>query len=121
MPAICAATSKCISLLQDDPAPIRRLHENAAYFRAKMLGLGFTLAGADHPIIPVMIGDAVKAAEMAARMGEMGVYVTAFSFPVVPRGAARIRTQMSAAHSRDDLDKAIDAFAVAGRAMGVIS
>ena len=85
-----------------------------------MTAEGFTLAGAGHPIIPVMIGDAALAARMAARMGEMGVYVTAFSFPVVPRGEARIRTQMSAAHSRDDLDMAIEAFATAGRELGVL-
>ncbi len=121
MPAICAATSECIRMLGEDPAPIRRVHENAAYFRERMGALGFTLAGNGHPIIPVMIGDAVKAAEMAARMGEMGIYVTAFSFPVVPRGQARIRTQMSAAHTQADLDRAVDAFATAGREMGVIA
>ena len=121
MPAICAATRACIAMLRADPSPIRQLHENAGYFRERMAALGFTLAGNGHPIIPVMIGDAVTAAEMAARIGELGVYVTAFSFPVVPRGQARIRTQMSAAHSRADLDRAVEAFATAGREMGIIA
>ena len=85
-----------------------------------MAAEGFRLAGAGHPIVPVMIGDARLAVRMAARLGELGIFVTAFSFPVVPRGEARIRTQMSAAHSRADLDRAIAAFATAGRELGVL-
>jgi glycine C-acetyltransferase len=81
---------------------------------------GFTLAGADHPIIPVMLGDANIAGTMANRLLERGVYVIGFSFPVVPRGEARIRTQMSAAHTADHIDLAIDAFTDVGREMGVI-
>jgi glycine C-acetyltransferase len=85
-----------------------------------MRDAGFTLAGADHPIIPVMIGDAALAGRFAERMLERDIYVTAFSFPVVPRGEARIRTQMSAAHTADDLDRAAEAFAAVGRELGVI-
>jgi len=85
-----------------------------------MSAAGFTLAGADHAIIPVMLGDAKLAAEMASRMLDAGIYVVGFSFPVVPKGQARIRTQMSAAHTREQLDKAIDAFIRIGRELGVI-
>jgi glycine C-acetyltransferase len=97
------------------------LAENARRFREEMTRLGFTLAGADHPIIPVMLGEAKLAQDFAARMLERGVYVIGFSFPVVPRGQARIRTQMSAAHSREDVDAAIAAFAETGREMGIIA
>ncbi len=119
-PAICAATLEALDLIAEDPEPFARLHENAAYFRAEMTARGFLLTGADHPIVPVMIGEAAKAAEFAKAMGGEGIYVTAFSFPVVPRGAARIRTQMSAAHTRAHLDKAIAAFESVGRSLGVI-
>lgn len=119
-PAICSATLKAIELAENAGELRDKLFENAAYFRAEMAAAGFTLAGADHPIIPVMIGDAALAARMAARMGELGVYVTAFSFPVVAEGKARIRTQMSAAHSRADLEKAVAAFTEAGKEAGVL-
>ena len=120
-PSICAATLAALDLLAQDPAPIAQVRENAHYFRSRMTQLGFTLAGADHAIIPVMLGDAVLAAEFARRMGEHAVFVTAFSFPVVPRGEARIRTQMSAGHSTEQLDRAIDAFARVGRELEVIA
>jgi glycine C-acetyltransferase len=86
-----------------------------------MTKLGFKLAGADHPIIPVMLGEATLAQQMAEKMLERGIYVIGFSFPVVPKGQARIRTQMSAAHSSDDVDRAIDAFSEVGRELGFIS
>lgn len=86
-----------------------------------MSAAGFTLAGAGHPIIPVMLGDARVASEMADLLLDEGVYVVGFSFPVVPKGQARIRTQMSAAHSDDHIDKAIEAFTKVGRQLGVIS
>ena len=98
-----------------------KLKENAAYFRSGMTALGFDLIPGDHPIIPVMLGDAVLAGKMAARMLEEGIYVVGFSYPVVPKGRARIRTQMSAAHEREHLDRAIAAFAKVGRELGVIS
>ena len=85
-----------------------------------MSDAGFTLAGADHAIIPVMLGDAKVAADMAARMLEKGIYVVGFSFPVVPKGQARIRTQMSAAHSLEQIDTTVDAFIEVGKEMGVI-
>ena len=85
-----------------------------------MTAAGFTLAGADHPIIPVMLGDAALAQEMAARMLKRGIYVIGFSFPVVPKGQARIRTQMSAAHSHADIDRAVATFRDVGREMGVV-
>ena len=119
-PPICAATLAALDLLAADPGLIARVHDNARHFRAAMAAEGFRLAGAGHPIVPVMIGDARLAVRMAARLGELGIFVTAFSFPVVPRGEARIRTQMSAAHSRADLDRAIAAFATAGRELGVL-
>jgi glycine C-acetyltransferase len=98
----------------------KRLRENARHFRAGMEKLGFRLLPGEHPIIPVMLGEAKLAQEMAARLLEEGVYVIGFFYPVVPKGQARIRTQMSAAHSRDDLDFAVSAFAKVGRALGVI-
>ena len=98
-----------------------RLAANARYFREEMTRLGFVLAGNGHPIVPVILGDAALAQEFAARMLERGVYVIGFSFPVVPRGQARIRTQMSAAHGPDDVATAVAAFAATGRELGVIA
>ncbi|HEY5598984.1 MAG TPA: glycine C-acetyltransferase [Kiloniellales bacterium] len=119
-PAIAAASLKVLDLLQESDDLRRRLRENSDYFRQRMTGLGFTLAGAGHPIIPVMLGDAKLAAEMAERLLAEGIYVVGFSFPVVPVGQARIRTQMSAALSRAHLDRALIAFAKVGRALGII-
>ncbi|MCA8879259.1 MAG: glycine C-acetyltransferase [Rhodobacteraceae bacterium] len=119
-PALAGAAIEALAMIGDGAELRARLEENARHFRARMSALGFTLAGAGHPIIPVMLGDAPLAVRFAARMMELGVYVTAFSFPVVPRGQARIRTQMSAAHTVDDLDRAVDAFALVGRELGVI-
>jgi len=120
MPAI-AAASIAAGEIGDRSAGLRQtLYRNAARFREKMTGLGFRLAGAGHPIIPVMLGDAVLAEQMAARLLDRGIYVIAFSFPVVPKGQARIRTQMSAAHADADIDRAVEAFAEAGRELGVI-
>jgi glycine C-acetyltransferase len=102
------------------PRPACQPQENSAYFRDPDERRRLHLAGADHAIIPVMLGDAKLAAEMASRMLAAGIYVVGFSFPVVPKGQARIRTQMSAAHTREQLDKAIDAFIRIGRELGVI-
>ena len=121
MPAIAGATLKVLDLIEEGGGLRRRLSDNAARFRTGMEKLGFTLAGADHPIIPVMIGDAALASQMADKLLERGIYVIGFSFPVVPKGQARIRTQMSAAHSADDIDRAIAAFGDVGRELGVIS
>lgn len=109
-PAICAATVKTLDLLEASTALRDKVHENARYFRGKMETLGYDLLPGGHPIVPVMLYDAHKAAEVAARMLSHGVYVIPFSFPVVPLGRARIRTQISAAHSQADLDLAVEAF-----------
>ncbi|MGN6143263.1 MAG: aminotransferase class I/II-fold pyridoxal phosphate-dependent enzyme, partial [Mesorhizobium sp.] len=98
----------------------QKLYDNAARFRSSMTKLGFTLAGADHPIIPVMLGDAALAQAFAAKMLERGIYVIGFSFPVVPKRQARIRTQMSAANSSADIDRAVDAFGEVGKELGII-
>ena len=119
-PVIAAASLKVFDLIDDGDALRRRLYANADLFRTQMTRLGFTLAGEGHPIIPVMLGDASLAQEMASRLLAKGVYVIGFSFPVVPKGQARIRTQMSAAHSEADVRKAIEAFAEVGRELGVI-
>ncbi|MEH8021571.1 MULTISPECIES: glycine C-acetyltransferase [Rheinheimera] len=120
-PSIVAASIKVLQMLQQGDALRAKLWDNANYFREKMSAAGFTLAGKDHAIIPVMLGDAKVASEMAKRMLEEGIYVVGFSFPVVPKGQARIRTQISAAHNKAQLDKAIDAFIRIGKDMGVIA
>jgi glycine C-acetyltransferase len=120
-PVIAAATIGVLDLLEAGDELRIRVERNATRFRAAMAAAGFTLAGAGHPIIPVMLGDARVAAEMAERLLGEGIYVIAFSFPVVPQGKARIRTQMSAAHTDEDVDLASDAFIRVGRAMGLIS
>ncbi len=121
MPAIAGASLKVFDIVERGDALRTRLYENAARFRSGMTKLGFTLAGADHPIIPVMLGEATLAQQMAERMLERGIYVIGFSFPVVPKGQARIRTQMSAAHSPEDIDRAVAAFGEVGRELGVIA
>lgn len=120
-PSIVTASIKVLEMLAQGDDLRAKLWENAAYFREKMSAAGFTLAGKDHAIIPVMLGDAKVASEFARRMLEQGIYVVGFSFPVVPKGQARIRTQISAAHSKAQLDKAIDAFIRIGKDMGVIA
>ena len=119
-PVIAAASLKVFDIIDAGAHLRQKLAENAKLFRSEMTRAGFTLAGAGHPIIPVMLGDAKLAQEMAAQMLARGVYVTGFSFPVVPVGQARIRTQMSAAHSVDDIRRAVDAFVETGRELGVI-
>ena len=119
-PVIAAASLKVFDLIEHGDALREQLYDNAALFRSEMTKLGFTLAGEGHPIIPVMLGDASLAQEMASRMLERGVYVVGFSFPVVPKGQARIRTQMSAAHSRADVEKVISVFAETAKELGVI-
>ncbi|RKO24832.1 glycine C-acetyltransferase [Pseudarthrobacter phenanthrenivorans] len=114
-PAIVAATIKALDLVENSAELRRTLFENAALFRRRMMEEGFDLLPGEHAIVPVMFGDAVLAAKVADRMLQHGVYVTAFSFPVVPRGAARIRVQLSAAHSADDVEACVRAF-VASRA-----
>jgi glycine C-acetyltransferase len=119
-PVIAATSLKVFDMIDEGGELRRRLNANAERFRDGMGRLGFSLAGADHPIIPVMIGDAALASAMAERLLDHGIYVIGFSFPVVPKGQARIRTQMSAAHSAEDIDRAVAAFEAVGRELGVI-
>jgi glycine C-acetyltransferase len=119
-PPVAAATLRVLELLESSGELRERLHSNARYFREQMQGLGFDLIPGEHPIIPVMLGDAPLAVDLAERVQAQGVYVVAFAFPVVPHGKARIRTQMSAAHSRQQLDQVIRAFGRAGRDMAII-
>jgi len=120
-PTIVAASIAVLDLLQRDSSLRETLHENAAYFRAKMTERGFDLKMGEHPIIPVMLGDARLATTMADKLLQRGVYVIGFSFPVVPKDQARIRTQMSAGLTREQLDVAIDAFTDVGRELQVIN
>jgi len=120
-PGVVATSIKVLDMLQQSGELRQQLMANAAYFREHMSAAGFTLAGADHAIIPVMIGDARLAAEMAELLLARGVYVIGFSFPVVPKGQARIRTQMSAIHSREQLNHAIEAFIEVAKTLGVIA
>ena len=119
-PVIAAASLRVLDLIEHTPELRERLLENARHFRAGLESAGFTINPGEHPIIPVMLGDAALAGRMAARLLEQGVYVIGFSFPVVPKGQARIRTQMSAALTKEQLDRALEAFARVGRDLGVI-
>lgn len=121
-PAIVAASRRVLGLLQSaEGAHLRaRVHQNGQRFRQAMQALGFELVPGHHPIIPVMLGDAALAGRMADALLAEGIYVVGFSYPVVPKGRARIRTQMSAAHTPEDIDCAVQAFARVGRSLGVI-
>jgi glycine C-acetyltransferase len=119
-PVIASTTIATLEMLQRSGDLRDRLVANSKRFREGMETAGFTLAGANHPIIPVMLGDERLAGQMADRLLDEGIYVVGFSFPVVPRGEARIRTQMSAAHSPQQIDRAIEAFTTVGRELGVV-
>ena len=118
-PAICAATLKTIDLLEESTALRDKVHENARYFRAEMEKLGFDLLPGEHPIVPVMLYDPRIAQEFARRMLDKGVYVVGFCYPVVPKGKDRIRTQISAGHTKEDLDFAVKCFAEVKKEMGL--
>ena len=118
-PAICAATIRTIELLEESTALRDKVHENARYFRAGMEKLGFDLLPGEHPIVPVMLYDPKVAHEFSRRMLDKGVYVVAFCYPVVPKGKDRIRTQISAGHTREDLDFAIRCFGEVKQEMGL--
>ena len=118
-PAICAATIRTIELLEESTALRDKVHENARYFRAEMEKLGFDLLPGEHPIVPVMLYDPKVAHEFARRMLEKGVYVVAFCYPVVPKGKDRIRTQISAGHTKEDIDFAVKAFGEVKAEMGL--
>ena len=119
-PTVAGATIRVLELLESSADLRERVHANAGHFRAGLQALGFDLLPGEHPIIPIMLGDAPLAVQLAERMLAVGVYVVAFSFPVVPKGKARIRTQMNAAHTTQQLDAVIGAFGRAGRELGII-
>lgn len=119
-PAIVSASLKVFDMLEDGHELRANLNRNSNHFRRRMSDAGFTLTGNDHAIIPVMLGDAKLASQMADKMLQKGIYVVGFSFPVVPKGQARIRTQMSAAHSIEQIDRAVDAFIEIGQELGII-
>ena len=119
-PPIAAGALKAIDLAANSPQLRETLMESTAYFRERMEGLGFTIVPGIHPIVPVMLGDEIKTVRMAKALNKRGLFVVGFSYPVVPRGEARIRVQVSAAHTRDQLDRAIAAFEEVGKELGVI-
>ena len=120
-PPIVYASLKAIDLISQSDELRRRLEENTRYFRTEMRARGFQITESPHPIVPIMLGDAKLAQDMARDLLAEGIYVIGFSYPVVPKGQARIRVQLSAAHTREQLDRAIDAFATAGKRYGVLS
>lgn len=119
-PAVTVGALKALALVEEGEPLRARLRENALFFRARLAGLGFRLIDGDHPIIPIMLGEASLAVSMADGLLDEGVYVVGFSYPVVPEGQARIRVQMSAAHTREELERALAAFAKVGARLGVI-
>jgi glycine C-acetyltransferase len=115
-----SASLAAINLLEKDNSLVEKLHENTNYFRTEIVKLGFTILPGVHPIVPVMVGEAPVAMDMSKELLDLGVYVRGLWYPVVPKGEARLRVQISAAHSREDLDRALDAFGKAGKKLGVI-
>jgi glycine C-acetyltransferase len=120
-PVIAAATLRVLDLVESGDDLRARLRDNTSHFRQRMIAAGFKVAPGEHPIAPVMLGDAALAAKFAEKLLDRGVYVIGFSYPVVPMGKARIRTQMSAGHDRQQLDRAIDAFVAVGQELGVLA
>jgi glycine C-acetyltransferase len=114
-PAVAAGALEAFRLLKEDAAPVRRLRDNASYFRKALADAGFRIPHGTHPIVPVIVGDTAKALAMGKALFEEGVYVSGFGFPVVPQGQARLRCQVSAAHERADLDRAVEAFVKVGK------
>ena len=120
MPAIAAASLKALELIDRSHDLLDRLHDNTAYFRKRVVDLGFEIRPGETPIVPIMLYDAALAARFAAEVLEEGIYVIGFSYPVVPRGEARVRVQISAGHTREQLDRALDAFERVGRRLGAL-
>src|SRR5210317_1715483 len=120
-PSICAASLKVLDMLEASTDLRDQLHENTTYFRTKMLAQGFSIPQGDHPIVPVMLGDAGVAQRMSERLLELGIYAVGFFYPVVPKGKARIRVQISAGHDKEHIVKAVEAFTKVGKDLGVIS
>jgi len=119
-PPVVAAASEVFTMLMEDSSFVKRIISNTERFRSKMTAAGFTISGDNHPISPVMLGDAKLASDFADAMLQEGIYVIGFSFPVVPKGKARIRTQISSAHTQEDIDRTVDAFIKVGKKLGVI-
>jgi glycine C-acetyltransferase len=119
-PTVAASSLEAIRVTERQPERVRALRENAAYFRGAITEAGFKPLPGETPIVPIIVGETAKAIEMSNRLLDEGVFVTGFGFPVVPHGTARVRCQLSAAHTREDLDFAIAAFKKVGRALGVI-
>jgi glycine C-acetyltransferase len=120
-PAVVNASLKAFELIKQSGDLIQKLNENTQLFRKKMSDLGFTITKSDHPIVPIMLGEAKLASGMADKLLDEGIYVIGFSYPVVPKGKARIRVQISAAHTTEQINKAVDSFAKIGKELGVIS
>jgi len=119
-PSIAAATLTALDIVEQRPELRRTLMENTAWFRAQIQARGFTILQSIHPIVPIVLGDERRTVEMARQMNERGFFVVGFSYPVVPKGQARVRVQISAAHTREQIDAALDAFAEVGRSLGAI-
>ena len=119
-PSIVGASLKVFEVIKNDNSLIKKLHDNARYFRSRMKDLGFDIIDGSHPIVPIMLYDSVVAKEMSNELLNEGIYVVGFYFPVVPKGKARIRVQLSASHSKEELDTAIDAFCKVGKKLNII-
>jgi glycine C-acetyltransferase len=119
-PAVVTASIEAIDLIESDPAIVETLHQNTAYFRRRIVELGFKIIEGRHPIVPVMLGEAAVAQDMSQELLKEGVYIKGLWYPVVPKGEARLRAQISAAHTREDLDRALKAFDNVGRRLGVL-
>ncbi|HKQ08031.1 MAG TPA: glycine C-acetyltransferase [Blastocatellia bacterium] len=120
-PSVVAGSIEALNLVENDPSIVNALHENTEYFRREIVNLGFTIIEGRHPIVPVMLGEAAVAQDMSRELLGEGVYIKGLWYPVVPKGEARLRSQISAAHTRDDLDRALAAFQKVGRRLGVIA
>jgi glycine C-acetyltransferase len=120
-PSVVTASIEALNLIENDPSIVNTLQDNTAYFRREIVNLGFTIIESRHPIVPVMLGEAAVAQDMSRELLGEGVYIKGLWYPVVPKGEARLRAQISAAHTRDDLDRALAAFQKVGRRLGVIS
>ena len=119
-PAVVAGSIEAIDLIENDPSIVNRLHENTEYFRREIVRLGFKIIEGHHPIVPVMLGEAAVAQDMSRELLDEAVYIKGLWYPVVPKGEARLRAQISAAHTRKDLDRALEAFNKVGKRLGVI-
>ena len=119
-PAVAAGSLESFRMLREDPAPVQKVRGNARYFREEMSSAGFQIPHGTHPIVPVIVGETAKALAMGKALLDEGVYVSGFGYPVVPHGQARLRCQVSAAHERADLDRAVEAFRKVGRTFGVV-